>query len=335
MDGLGNPMPPTETKIFDPRDATSDANGAELVDPSVVQRDDRWFMYVAGQPHGYGPTDIFSASLPQRAPLSATGWKPTRDPAGELIPIAGHGLSSGWDGKGGRHCPSYVRGWNPSECKWVERIYYAGAAENLWGPYSIGFLEWNGERWIDQPEPVFCANEEWEHSSVYEPNLIYHDGKWKLWYVAGSNHEDYIVHGYAESADGRTNWGKHAMFAPPEMKMFDFCLRQRGDIFNAVFSRVWLKESTSPAETGLWWCTADRPYHSLADWSRPVQIMTAENRQWHSGPWKPSFEFQGQHGDRALVFFDGMYRTNDPGPFPFAFTVGCLEIDLQRRSEPT
>ena len=86
----------------------------------------------------------------------------------------------------------------------MERIYYAGAAENLWGPYTIGFLQWNGETWIDQPEPCFVANEDWEHGSVYEPNLIYHDGKWKMWYVAGSNQADYLVHGYAESEDGST-----------------------------------------------------------------------------------------------------------------------------------
>ena len=38
--------------------------------------------------------------------------------------------------------------------------------------------------------------------------------------------------------------------------------------------------------------------------------------------------YKRQTGDRALVFFDGSYRTSDPGPFPFAFTLGCLEIDL-------
>jgi hypothetical protein len=56
--------------------------------------------------------------------------------------------------------------------------------------------------------------------------------------------------------------------------------------------------------------------------------MTAADRGWHSGPWKPSFQFHEQFHDRALVFFDGTYRTSDPGPFPFAFTLGCLEIDL-------
>jgi hypothetical protein len=74
---------------------------------------------------------------------------------------------------------------------------------------TIGFLEWDGQKWIDQPEPAFTAKEDWEHGSVYEPNLIYHDGKWRMWYVAGSNHEDYLIQGYAESDDGRTGWSEH------------------------------------------------------------------------------------------------------------------------------
>jgi hypothetical protein len=221
-----------------------------------------------------------------------------------------------------------VKGWDPGKGEWVERIYYAGAAENLWGPYTIGFLQWDGEKWIDQPEPAFTANENWEHGSVYEPNLLYHDGKWKMWYVAGSNQTDYLVQGYAESEDGSTHWSKHAVFARPEMKMFDFCVRQRGDAFDAVFARVWVKEAASPPETGLWWCRCERPSGKLSDWSQPIQIMTAEDHGWHSGPWKPSLQFDWQTGEHALVFFDGAYRTDDPGPFPFAFTLGCLEINL-------
>jgi hypothetical protein len=31
---------------------------------------------------------------------------------------------------------------------------------------------------------------------------------------------------------------------------------------------------------------------------------------------------------REIVFFNGMYRTGDPGPFPFAFTLGCFHVDL-------
>jgi hypothetical protein len=321
----------TERKIFDPRDASTGSGGAELVDPSVVRRGEQWWMYLAGQAHGYGATEIYSASLPSGAPLSTTGWNITREAAGELVPVAGRKFSRAWDGGGGRHCPSYIKGWDPRKEEWVERIYYAGAAENLWGPYTIGFLQWDGEKWIDQAVPVFTANEDWERGSVYEPNLLYHDGKWKMWYVAGSNHADYLVHGYAESADG-IEWNKHAIFAPPEMKMFDFCVRPRGGAFDAIFARVWVGEGTATLETGLWWCRGNKPSGVLSEWSESIQIMTAEDRGWHCGPWKPSFQFHGQTEERALVFFDGAYRTSDPGPFPFAFTLGCLEIDLPRGS---
>lgn len=327
----------TEVKIFDPRDPSTASEGAELLDASVVKRGEQWWMYLAGQAGGFGATDIYSASLPPESQLSARGWKPSRDVAGTLAPVAARRLSSVWDGKGGRHCPSYAKGWDPGEGQWVERIYYAGAAENLWGPYTIGFLEWDGEAWKDQPEPSFSANEEWEHGSVYEPNLIYHDGKWKMWYVAGANHENYLVQGYAESQNGRDGWSRHIVFAQPEMKMFDFCVRPRGNAFEAIFARVWMGGGAPPLETGLWWCRADQPSSALSDWSKPVQIMTAEDRGWHTGPWKPSFQFVGETDGRVLVFFDGAYRTSDPGPFPFAFTLGCLvtslpAIDLEFKS---
>jgi hypothetical protein len=328
MDDLRARLSGTERKIFDPRDASTGSGGSELSDATVIKRGDQWWMYLAGQAAGYGPTDIYSASLPVGAALSATGWKLTRNGAGDLVPLAGRGSSGVWDGQGGRHCPSRVKGWDPHKGEPVERIYYAGAAENLWGPYTIGFLEWQGKEWKEQARPAFIAEEVWEHGSVYEPNLIYHDGKWKMWYVAGSNHEDYLVQGYAESEDGRTAWSKHEIFAPPEMKMFDFCIRQRGEGFDAVFSRVWVGQGATPAETGLWWCRAAAPWGALSQWSEPIQIMTAEDRGWHSGPWKPSFQFHADAEARAFIFFDGLYRTNDPGPFPFAFTLGCVEMDL-------
>jgi hypothetical protein len=321
-----------ETKIFDPRDGSTGSSGEEVSDSSVVKRGDRWWMFLGGQAHGFGPTDIFSASLPAGAPLTATGWQLTRGLTGELQPVAGRSLSQTWDGNGGRHCPSYVRGWDAGRNAWIERIYYAGAAQNLWGPYTIGFLEWDGERWADQPEPAFLPKEDWEHGSVFEPNLIYHEGKWKMWYVAGSHQEDYLVHGYSESADGRTNWSKHEIFAPPEMRMFDFCVRPRGDQFEAIFSRVWVSGGIPAPGTGLWHCRATLPAGRFADWSEPVQIMSAADRGWHSGPWKPSLQFDEQNPARALVFFNGLYRTNDPGPFPFAFTLGCLEIDLSSKA---
>ena len=140
MDNLRMLGPATEVKIFDPRDPSSGSGGAELLDGSVAQRDDQWWLYLAGQAHGCGATDIYSASLPSSAPLRATGWKLTRNGTGELQPVSGRSLSRSWDGNGGRHCPSYVKGWDSIKDEWVERIYYAGAAENLWhhSPVSGG-----------------------------------------------------------------------------------------------------------------------------------------------------------------------------------------------------
>jgi len=318
----------SEVKIFDPRDPSTVSSGDELADPSLVNRGGQWWLYLAGQQHGHGATDIYSASLAPAAPLSPHGWEISRGISGQLAAVAGRSLSSEWDGKGGRHCPSYVKGFDPHKGVWVERIYYAGAAENLWGPYRIGYLEWDGEKWADQSQPVFVPNEDWERGSVYEPNLIYHNNKWKMWYVAGSNYEDYLVQGYAESEDGTTGWSTHAIFAPPEMKMFDFCVHQRGKEFDAIFARVWVGGGDAPPETGLWWSRAPKPASAFSEWSEPIQIMTAADRGWHSGPWKPSFQFHEELKDRAFVFFDGLYRTSDPGPFPFVFTLGCLEIDL-------
>ena len=315
-------MPGTEIKIFDPAQGFAPLTKTDgITDATVTKRSNRWWMAAAGQILGEHGIHLFSASLPEGAPLAATGWTITADPSDSAKPalLAAYDASHSWDFKGGRHCPSYVKGFDPHRRDWVERIYYAGSAENYWGPYNIGYLEWDGVRWVDQPAPVFAANEEWEHGSVYEPNLIFHDGKWKMWYVAGSNQENYIVHGYAESEDGRTGWSKHNVFFPPQEKVFDFCVIPGRNGFEAVFSRVWLGKGEPPPETGLWWSEAQTPSSDLSDWSAPVQIMTAEDRGWHAGPWKPSAHYSEIDRDKLLIFFDGVYGM-------YNFTLGCLEI---------
>jgi len=329
----------SETQVFDPILGFAPITDAyELTDATLAHRPNRWWLYLAGQRTTDAGVHLFSASLPEGAPLSATGWILTPDPQDptRIALLASQENSKTWDLQGGRHCPSYVKGWDPHRREWVERIYYAGSAEQLWGPYTIGYLEWNGdtggnqsggdERWIDQPTPVFTANEPWERGSVYEPNLIYHDGKWKLWYVAGSNQDDYLVHGYSESEDGATNWTPHQLFAPPDLKLFDFCVLERPTGFEAIFSRVWVSKSAPPAETGLWWCHSKTPSPQLSDWSTPIQIMTAEDRGWHSAPWKPTFRYSDSAPNNLIIFFDGLRPTGDASPFPFAFTLGCLQI---------
>jgi hypothetical protein len=52
--------------------------------------------------------------------------------------------------------------------------------EDRWGPYVIAFLEGDGSRWADEPVPAFRPAQGWEQGSVFEPNLIYFNGKWRM-----------------------------------------------------------------------------------------------------------------------------------------------------------
>jgi hypothetical protein len=291
-----------------------------LVDCTVVKRDNQWWMFTCGVDKTRWEIDMFSASLPAGAPLSASGWTITPD---EKVPgspavLVGKSKSYWWDGKGGRHCPSYVKGWDPEKNDWVERIYYAGAAQQFMGPYAIGYVEWDGAQWVDQAAPVFFANEYWERGSVYEPNLLYHDGKWKMWYVAGANQDDYLVHGYAESPNGRTDWSAHQIVFAAEEKVFDFCVIPVEDGYEAVFARVNVGKTELP-KTGLWWCHSKEPSPKISDWSGPVRISNA-------GPWKPVLVYSEADPKKMFVFSDNTYP-NAAGPGMPIFTIDCLEMD--------
>jgi hypothetical protein len=317
------------TKVFDPANGFAGVtNVTELTDATLARRGDRWWMYLAGEALGHEGIRLFSATLPPGAPLAASGWNVTTEPHDpkKIALLAPSERSAAWDLRGGRHCPAYVQGFDPRRGAWIERIYYAGARENPWGPYSIGYLEWDGTGWGEQSEPVFVAAEEWEHDSVYEPNLVYAEGMWKMWYVAGSNQDDYLVQGFSESADGRTGWTARKVFAPAEEKVFDFCVQPVERGYEAVFSRVSVAPTERPLTAGLWWCRADTASCERSDWSEPVQVMSAADSPWNTGPWKPAWRYAENDRKNVLVFFDGVSRKNVPGGSPFAFTLGCLEL---------
>lgn len=290
-----------------------------FVDPTIVKRDGQWWMFAGGVEKGVWEIELFSASLPAGSPLSAEGWTITANENDVTRPavVAGKSKSYWWDGKGGRHCPTYVKGWDPEKSAWVERIYYAGSAHHFLGPYAIGYVEWDGERWVDQPAPVFFANEYWERGSVYEPNLLYHDGIWKMWYVAGANQDDYLVQGYAESPDGRTNWSQHRIVFAAEEKVFDFCVIPANDRYEAVFAQVNVANADLP-KTGLWWCHGKEPSPVISEWSEPVRISGP-------GPWKPAAVY-GENG-KMFVFHDNQYPNTSGFGMPIHFTVDCLETD--------
>jgi len=68
-----------------------------------------------------------------------------------------------------------------------------------------------------------------------------------------------------------------------------------------------VRDSPPPAETGLWWYCAAYPSRDLGDWSQPVQIMSAADRGWHAGQWKPCARYGETATDQLLVFFSGSY----------------------------
>ena len=220
--------------------------GAESLDPSVVQRaSNGGCIWRAKRRDTERPISTARPFLLEHRLRPLAGISPGRRGRTDAAGRAEIQPGVGW--QWWTALPVVCEGAGPRRASgWSGFTTPARRRETLWGPYTIGFLEWDGERWIDQAQPAFIAKEDWEHGSVYEPNLIYHDGKWKMWYVAGSNQEDYLVHGYAESEDGRGGWSKHAVFAPPEMKMFDFCVRQRGASFDAIFARVWVGGGIAP-----------------------------------------------------------------------------------------
>jgi len=291
-----------------------------MVDSTLVKRDDQWWMYVCGVEHTAHEIHMYSAALPQGSPLAAAGWTLIADAQDSTRPalLAPKPKSYWWDGKGGRHCPSYIKGWDPDRQEWVERIYYAGAAQHFMGPYAIGYLEWDGTRWTDQSAPVFTANEYWERGSVYEPNLLYHDGKWKMWYVAGANQDDYLVQGYAESPNGRTDWSAHQIVFAPEEKVFDFCVLPVDGGFEAVLARVNVGKNELP-KTGLWWCRAKEPSPNISDWSDPIRIS-------EPGPWKPVLLYGENDLNTMFVFCDCTYPNTSGVGMPFHFTLDCIEM---------
>jgi len=316
----------TCTRIFDAGSGYGSIRSLRtMVDCTVAKREGRWWMYTCGVEHGSSEIHMFSASLPLGAPLSASGWQLTHDDQDPSRPalLAGKTRSFAWDGRGGRHCPSYVKGWDPAKKAWAERIYYAGAAQNFMGPYAIGYLEWDGVQWVDQSAPSFTANEYWERGSVYEPNLIYHEGKWKLWYVAGANQDDYLVQGYSESVDGRTGWTAHQVVFAPEEKVFDFCVCAANGGYEAVLARVNVGKTELPM-TGLWWCEAQEPSPKISEWSEPVRITGP-------GPWKPVLRYGESDPQEMFVFHDNMTPNTAGGTaIPFHFAIDCLEMDRPR-----
>ncbi|MEV6491176.1 hypothetical protein AB0M20_21570 [Actinoplanes sp. NPDC051633] len=270
-----------KTRLFDGADVT------------VLRSDDRWCL-IMGElvDPAVHRIDLRAAHLPRGAAVDSLEW--TVDG-----PCASPTPANGWDATG-YHCVSHVRGRSGGQS--VERLYYASsaAATDITGPYSIGFLEWDGSGWVRHPAPVFTATEPWELGTVAEPNLLYHDGRWRLWYCAGLSVGSTQVIGYAESPDGVTGWTGRRIFAADGE--FDAVVVDCGGAFDLVTAKHPLTAAPGAGD-GVWWSRADE----VGDWPAPVQLVsTTDGTPWHrDGVWKPSAV---REGDDLVVFFNGSRR---------------------------
>jgi hypothetical protein len=330
-----SPLTDTKTKVFDPMDGFGAiTNIRNFTDPTIFRRGNQWWMIGSGFDIRERTILLLSASLPAGTALDAKGWTITTvpgDPTSALTLIPPSPPESR-DGVGGMHCPSYVRGWDPTANggagDWRERIYYAGSTVSFAGPYSIGYLEWDGSGWSRHAgSPVLTATESWEMPTVAEPNVIYHDGRWRMWYLAGPDSAKQFLQGYAESPDGKTQWKKQ-IYSPGAENVFDNNTIAANGRFESIFARYPLASRKLGPEDGLWWRWANGPYSEPKRWSKPTQLLSPFDGQsaWHAGGiWKPSFRYADTDPTKAFVFFDASYAGSGPVPI---FTLGCIECRL-------
>jgi len=64
----------------------------------------------------------------------------------------------------------------------------------------------DGINWIKSPNPVLEGTNPWEEAGISDPSVIYHDGKYRMFY-GGIGNPSFWQIGYAESTDG-INWEK-------------------------------------------------------------------------------------------------------------------------------
>jgi hypothetical protein len=86
----------------------------------------------------------------------------------------------------------------------VERRMWTEREAVLWHTQNAAYLT-EHRKWLKYPaNPVLAPAQAWEQDCLQEPNLLYEDGIYKLWYTGGYGPE-YI--GHATSADG-FSWAK-------------------------------------------------------------------------------------------------------------------------------
>jgi hypothetical protein len=281
-------------------------NMANVADPSVTRLDDGYWMVLGALDPTTHVIDLFSAESGR----ATDGWRIVTEPGdpGLALRIADRPEAGGWDATG-YHCPCHVAGAD-LDGEPVERIYYASSATwSFYGPYQIGFLEWDGQTWRRYPEPVFSASRAWELGTVLEPQVRYANGRWLMHYTAGIGADaPRATTALVASMDGIGDWQP---IGAPEPDRFDTVTLGAREIvarhpLDGAFTR----------NDGLW----------LFGQHKPWQILrTTDGTDWHAlGAWKPT----ALVADNELVVFYTAMGRSSAGPVPL-FGIGCAAVSLE------
>ncbi|PIU00594.1 MAG: hypothetical protein COT74_04390 [Bdellovibrionales bacterium CG10_big_fil_rev_8_21_14_0_10_45_34] len=200
-----------ETLIFDGKSLTGGWTTA--TDPDVFKIGDTWFMLFTSIKDWPIKLYIVLAKLPSGNTLDSTADKWTI-----LTEVLSPSIdSNAWDARA-VETPKYVKGYDHSQGKWVDRIYYTGWREDsAIRNYQIGYAEYDGSIYVKHPTPVLSAAKSWEYfngKSFLGDQTVYFDvsdsssgpeGTWHMFYQVTSSELADTVLVHATSADG-TIW---------------------------------------------------------------------------------------------------------------------------------
>ena len=286
-------------------------NMANVADPSVLQQDGAYWMVLGALDPAAHVIDLYGA----RATHPTDDWRIVTEADDPTLArrIVARPEPGGWDATG-YHCPTHAAGLD-ADGQPVNRIYYASSATwSLYGPYRIGFLQWDGQTWRRHPEPVFTATRPWELGTVLEPHVRYADGRWLMHYTAGIGEgSPRSSSALVASANGVTGWRP---IGTPEADRFDtFALPGLEIVARHPLDGAFTEDD------GLW----------LTHRQSSQQILrTVDGAGWHAlGAWKPTALVAGDD----LVVFCTVLGQPSTGPVPL-FGIGCVRVPLTGLARP-
>ncbi len=314
---------------------------AHASDEELVNVDGQWWLYFTSiNLQDGGTLNTIAAYLPKGQGLDAppSKWQFYKE-NGKIVPIIKQSANQ-WDSHA-IETVKFVRGYDATAKRWVNRIYYTGwqkPGEGIKYNYSVGFAEEKNKKWVKHGQPVLVGKEAWETlemgTILGDQTVIYQPGNgpkgangiWHMWYQAGGKDaaggNDTVIMAYANSKDGVKWENKKPIYITSP-----FGKKNRGPFhsyvftFNGRFAVIgWVGNPEDVSKQGLYMVSSSTPDGSkpgdFTDWV-PV-IYEDDGTDWHYSGKKASechstglFSSIIQYDKGSFwVFFTGIHNRN-------------------------